>query len=105
LEVVILLFITLYGIQAFVAEALGVRVSRKSISFPWRIIPNFPFLVLWRMCVNTAEIEQITSRPKARVRVHKSTGERLQVSFPSREARLRFLQFVKNVDASISISR
>jgi hypothetical protein len=37
--------------------------------------------------------------------VQKSTGERLQVNFPSREARLRFFQFVKRVDPSISISR
>ena len=80
-------------------------MSTKSISFPRRLIPNFPFLVLWRISVNCADIDQISSRPKVRVRVQKSTGERLQVSFPSREARLRFFQFVKSVDPSISISR
>jgi hypothetical protein len=37
--------------------------------------------------------------------VQKSTGERLQVNFPSREARLQFFQFVKRVDPSISICR
>ena len=105
LEIIILLFLTVYGIQAFIAEALGVRVSEKSISFPRRLIPGFPFLVLWRMRVKCADIDQISSRPKARVRVQKSTGERLQVNFPSREARLRFFQFVKRVDPSISISR
>ena len=105
LEIIFLLFLTIYGLQAFLAEALGVRVSEKSISFPRRLIPNFPFLVLWRICVNCADIDQITSRPKARVRVQKSTGERLQVNFPSREARLRFFQFVKSAAPSISISR
>jgi uncharacterized membrane protein len=105
LEILILLFLTVYGIQAFIAEALGVRVSKKSISFPRRLIPNFPFLVLWRMRIKCADIDQISSRPKARVRVQKSTGERLQVNFPSREARLRFFQFVKREDPSISISR
>jgi hypothetical protein len=105
LEILILLFLTIYGIQAFIAEALGVRVSKKSISFPRRLIPNFPFLVLWRMRIKCADIDQISSRPKARVRVQKSTGERLQVNFPSREARLRFFQFVKREDPSISISR
>jgi len=105
LEIIILMFLTVYAIQAFIAEALGVRVSKKSISFPRRLIPNFPFLVLWRMRVKCADIDQISSRPKARVRVQKSTGERLQVNFPSREARLRFFQFVKRVDPSISISR
>lgn len=105
LEILILMFLTIYGIQAFIAEALGVRVSQKSISFPRRLIPNFPFLLLWRICIKCADIDQISSRPKARVRVQKSTGERLQVNFPSREARLRFFQFVRRVDPSITISR
>ena len=105
MEIIFLLFLTIYAIQAFIAEVLGVRVSTKSISFPRRLFPNFPFLVLWRICVNCAEIDQISSRPKARVRVQKSTGERLQVSFPSREARLRFFQFVKTAAPSISIGR
>ena len=105
LEILILMLLTVYAIQAFIAEALGVRVSKKSISFPRRLIPGFPFLVLWRMCVKCADIDQISSRPKARVRVQKSTGERLQVNFPSREARLRFFQLVKQADPWISICR
>ena len=105
LEIVILMILALYAIQAFIAEALGVRVTNTSISFPRRVIANFPFFILWRMSVRCAEIDQISSRPKARVRVHKNTGERLQVSFPSREARQRFFQFVKRVDPSIVISR
>ena len=105
LEIIFLLFLTMYSVQAFIAEALGVRMSQKSISFPRRLFPNFPFLVLWRMRIKCIDIHQISSRSKARVRVQKSTGERLQVNFPSREARLRFFQFVKTVDPSISIGR
>jgi hypothetical protein len=37
--------------------------------------------------------------------VQKTTGERLHMNFPSREARLRFFQFVKRVDPSITICR
>ena len=105
MEILVLMLLALYGMQAFIAEALGVCVSPRSISFPRRLIPGFPFLVLWRMRVKCADIDWISSRPKARVRVQKRTGERLQVNFPSREARLRFFQFVKRVDPSISISR
>jgi hypothetical protein len=105
LEILFLLFLAIYAMQAFVAEALGVRVSTKSISFPRRLNPGFPFLVLWRVSVDCIDIDQISSRPKARVRVQKNNGERLQVNFPNREARLRFFQFVKRVDPSISISR
>jgi hypothetical protein len=105
LEILILMLLTPYATQAFIAEALGVRVSQKSISFPRRLFPNFPFLVLWRMRIKCAEIDQISSRPKAGVRVQKRTGERLRVDFPSREARLRFFQLVKQADPWISVCR
>jgi hypothetical protein len=38
-----------------------------------------------------------------RVRVEKNTGERLRLDFPSRQARLRFFQLVKQADPWISI--
>jgi hypothetical protein len=103
LEILFLLLLAIYAIQAFVAEALGIRVSRKSISFPRRLVPGFPFLVLWRARIRCAEIDQISSRPKARVRVEKISGERLGLDFPSREARLRFYQLVKRAAPYISI--
>ena len=103
LESLFLLLLIIYGMQAFVAEALGIRVSKKSVSFPRRLMPGFPFLVLWRARIKCAEIHQISSRPKARVRVEKSTGERLRLDFPSRQARLRFFQLVKRADPWISI--
>ena len=103
MEILFLLFLTIYGTQAFIAEALGIRVNKKSIRFPRRLIPGNPFLILWRMRVKCADIEQISARPKTRVRMQKSTGERLQVNFPSREARLQFFQMVKQADPWISI--
>ncbi len=103
LESLFLLLLIIYGMQAFVAEALGICVSKKSISFPRRSIPGLPFLVLWRVRIKCAEIDQISSRPKVRARVEKSTGERLRLDFPSRQARLRFFQLVKRADPWISI--
>ncbi len=82
LEIIFLLFLTIYGFQAFIAEALGVRVSKKSISFPRRLFPNFPFLVLWRMGIKCADIDQISSRPKARVRVQKTHRRAPAGEFP-----------------------
>ena len=103
LEILFLLLLTIYGMQAFIAEALGICVSKKSISFPRRSIPGLPFLVLWRARIKCADIDQMFSRPKVRVRVEKSTGERLRLDFPSRQARLRFFQLVKRADPWISI--
>ena len=103
LETVFLLLLTIYGIQAFIAEALGICVKKKSISFPRRSIPALPFLVLWRARIECAEIYQIASRPKARIRLEKSTGERLWLDFPSCRARLRFFQLVKRASPCISI--
>ena len=103
LESLFLLLLIIYAMHAFVAEALGIRVSKKSISFPRRSIPGFPFLVLWRARIKCADIDQISSRPKVQVRVKKSTGERLRLDFPSRQARLRFFRLVKRADPWISI--
>jgi len=103
LESLFLLLLMLYGAQAFVAEGLGICVSKKSISFPRRSIPGLPFLVLWRARIKCADIDQMSSRPRVRVRVEKSTGERLRLDFPSRQARLRFFQLVKRADPWISI--
>ena len=103
LEVLFLFLLTIYGAQAFIAEALGVRVSKKSISFPRRPIPGFPLLVLWRVRIKCLDIDQITSGPRVRARLEKTTGERLRVDFPSREARLRFYRLVKQADPWISI--
>ncbi len=47
LESLFLLLLIIYAMQAFLAEALGIRVRKKSISFPRRSIPGFPFVVLW----------------------------------------------------------
>ena len=103
LESLFLLLLVIYGMQAFVAEALGICVNKQSISFPRRSVAGLPVLVLWRARVKCAEIDQMSSRPKARVRVEKSTGERLRLDFPSRRARLRFFQLVKQADPWISI--
>jgi len=103
LEILFLLLLTIYGMQAFIAESLGICVSKKSISFPRRSISGLPFLVLWRARIKCADIDQMSSRPRVRVRVEKSTGERLRLDFPSRQARLRFFQLVKRADPWISI--
>ncbi len=102
-EILFLLLLIIYAMQAFVAEALGIRVSKKSISFPRRSIGGLPFLVLWRARIKCLDIDQMSSRSKARVRVEKNTGERLRLDFPSRQARLRFFQLVKQADPWISI--
>jgi len=65
---------------------------------PRRSISGLPFLVLWRARIKCADIDQMSSRPRVRVRVEKSTGERLRLDFPSRQARLRFFQLVKRAD-------
>ncbi len=103
LESLFLLLLIIYAMQAFLAEALGIRVRKKSISFPRRSIPGFPFVVLWRARIECADINQVSSRPKARARMEKSTGERLRMDFPSREARLRFFRLVKRANPWISI--
>ena len=70
---------------------------------PKAIDPRLALSRLVARAIKCAEIDQMFSRPQGRVRVEKSTGERLRLDFPSRQARLRFFQLVKRADPWISI--
>jgi hypothetical protein len=89
--------VTLYGAQAFIAEALGVTVDQTSVTFPRRPLSNFPLLVFWRARIRHAEIDQITSRSKEQIRLHKSSGERVRLAFANRTAKLQFLECLKQI--------
>jgi hypothetical protein len=94
----------LYGLQGFIAELLGVRMNRTSITLPRRLSSSFP-LVLWREQIRYSEIYKIASKPKTQVQVHKSTGERVRVTFADRASKALFIESIKQTNPSINIYR
>lgn len=97
--------IVIYCVQAFFAEALGVRADRSAVSFPRRPLMDFPLLVLWRERIACAEIDQIGSWSNDQIRFHKSSGERVKRAFDSRAAKLQFFESVRRANPFIEISR
>ena len=95
----------LYGAQAFIAEALGVQIDQTSISFPRRPLANFPLLVFWRERIRSTDIDQITSRSTKQIRLHKSSGERVRLTFANRAAKSQFVDCIKQTNPSIDVYR
>ena len=97
--------VALYGLQGFIAEALGVKVDQTSVTFPRKPLANFPLLVFWRERIRCADIEQITSRSTKQIRLHKPSGERIKLAFANRAAKLQFLDCVKQTNPSVTVYR
>jgi hypothetical protein len=97
--------VALYGVQAFIAEALGVKVDETSVMFPRRPLSAFPLFVFWRERIRYADIEQITSRSKEQIRLHKPSGERIKLTFANRAAKSQFVDCIKQTNPSIDVYR
>jgi hypothetical protein len=44
----LLIIFLIYGVQGYLAELIGVKIESSGISFPNRVFPSFPYLVLFR---------------------------------------------------------
>jgi hypothetical protein len=97
--------VALYGAQAFIAEALGVKVDQTSVMFPRRPLSAFPLFVFWRERIRCADIHQITSRSREQIRLHKPSGERIKLTFANRAAKSQFVDYIKQTNPSIAVYR
>lgn len=99
------LILALYGAQGFVAELLGVRVSRRGVSFPRRLFVKFPFLVLWRRRIPAMDIERIASLSAERIRVYRRSSGRPEYVFPNSNQRSSFIKLSRGLFPSAGIFR
>ena len=101
--------VALYGAQAFIAEALGIKTDQTSLTIPRRLLQILPLLVLWRERIRWTDIVDITALPKSlgseRLRVRKSSGRYAFLTFRNRDQKLQFFQTAKQMQPSISIYR
>ena len=94
-----------YGAQGFVAELLGVRVSRRGVSFPRRLFTKFPFIVLWRRRIPAMDIERIASLSAERIRVYRRSSGRPEYVFPNSNQRSSFIKLSRGLFPSAGIFR
>ncbi len=99
----ILWVVTIYALQGFIAELLGVRMNRTTITIPRRLAPRLPFLVLWREQIKYSDIHKIKSRRRTKIRVLKNSGKRIRVAFSHRANKMLFFRLMKQTDPSINI--
>ncbi len=101
----IMLGLMLYGIQGLIVEALGVKVDQQGLTFPRRLLRNFPFSVLWRQCVSSTDIDRIGYLSSNAIRVFSRSSGRPQITFSSRDQRSLFLKISKRMYPSATIFR
>jgi hypothetical protein len=96
----------LYGVQGLLAEVLGLKTDRTSLTIPRRLLPILPLLVFWRERIRWMDIADITSMSgEQRIQLRKRSGGRVQLTFRNRDQKLRFFEITKQMQPSISIYR
>ena len=88
----------IYCVQGLFVEALGVRIGQKGLSIPRRLLPHFPFLVLWRQWIPSNDIDRIASLRMDRIRVYRRrSGRRPEFALFNHHQQSQFLKFVKQM--------
>ena len=87
----------IYFVQGLFVEALGVRISQEGLSAPRRVLPNFPFLVLWRQWIPSNDIDRIASLPIDRIRVYRRSSGRSEFALFNHDQKSQFFRYVKQM--------
>jgi hypothetical protein len=69
-----------YAIQGCLAELIGVKIDSSGISFPNRVLPTFPYLVLFRRKLRKGSFDRIDFIDKQRIIIY---PERRQIIVPT----------------------
>jgi hypothetical protein len=75
--------VALFGLQGFVAELIGLRISQEGLSFPRRISPHVPLLVFWRRRVTDREISRVDTSEYGGLRLSLVTAEVVDIPTPA----------------------
>ena len=86
--------IALFGVQAFWAEAIGLKADREGFSFPRRLLPQFGFPTLWRRRIPSSCISRADSLGSRMARIYLTSAERVDVLFPDITSKRRFLSYI-----------
>lgn len=88
----VMVSVVVLGIQGFLAELLGIRIDENGVSFPRRMLLSSPFPILWRRTIPTSEISRIDPWDETSLRLSLRSAEVVDLVFPDRESRRRFMR-------------
>jgi hypothetical protein len=86
--------VALFGAQAFLAEAIGIRVNSQKVSFPRRLFPHLGFPTLWRRRIALKNIARVDSLDEQTVRFLLNSTELVDLLFPDSSSKRHFLRYV-----------
>ena len=86
--------IALLGVQAFLAEAIGLRADAEGFSFPRRLLPHLGFPTLWRRRIPSKHISRADSLDLRTARIYLTSAERVDILFPDILSKRHFLSFI-----------
>jgi hypothetical protein len=88
----------IYCAQGLFAEVIGIKIGQEGLSIPRRLLPKFPFLVLWRQWIPSNDIDRIATLPMNRIRVYRrSPGRRPEFALFNHDQKSQFFRFVKQM--------
>ena len=83
----LLMLLTVYGLQGWLAELIGVKIDASGISFPNRIFPEFPYLVFFRRKLPKGSFDRVNVVSKQFLVIY-SAGDQVKVPIPVRFNRM-----------------
>jgi hypothetical protein len=86
--------VALFGAQAFLAEAIGLRADEQRVSFPRRLFPHLGFLTLWRRRIALTAISRADSLNERTVRFYLISAELVDLLFPDIMSKRHFLRYI-----------
>ncbi|MEK4035556.1 hypothetical protein WOC76_05745 [Methylocystis sp. IM3] len=86
--------VALFCGQGFIAEWIGVRCDRDSISFPRRLFPGIGFPTVWRRRISVRKISRMDSVGQRAILFYLSSTERVAFVFPDNRSRHQVIRFL-----------
>jgi UDP-N-acetylmuramyl pentapeptide phosphotransferase/UDP-N-acetylglucosamine-1-phosphate transferase len=104
-EVQMLLMLSMvYGLQGWLAELIGVKIDASGISFPNRVFPQFPYLVLFRRTLSKGSFDRVNFVRKQSSLVIYSAGEQVTVPITTRFNGIAVAKCLRNEFPKVSVT-
>ena len=100
-----LIIVFIYIIQIAIVEFLGVELDPEGLSFPRRLMPTIPFIVVGRHWIAAPDIDRIASVRGHRIRVYCRSSARPEFTLLNSEQKSVFLQGVDHFFPSAVVFR
>lgn len=92
-----------YAVQGCLAELIGVKIDSSGISFPNRVLPRFPYLILFRRKLRKGSFDRVDFIDKQKMIIHPG---RKQIFLPTtkKSEEARFARVLRNTFPRVRVA-